>query len=120
MESNDNASTSSSAGSRKYFTAEQKFKIIKEQLTTKTAVTEICKKYEINATQFYRWQEQFFTSALEGFGSAKRASGSAEFSLRKKCDEQERELKRREMVIIELATENITLKKSPGVLSLIK
>lgn len=103
--------------SRKYFTAEQKFKIVKEQLTTKTAVTEICKKYGIHATQFYRWQEQFFEGAMTGFESARRLS-AAESAAQRKIEEQERELKRRQEVILELAAEVVTLKKTPGASSL--
>jgi transposase-like protein len=37
---------------RRQFAPEQKFKIVKEQMTTKTSVTEICKKYDINASKF--------------------------------------------------------------------
>lgn len=107
------------SSTRKYFTAEQKFKIIKEQLTTKTAVTEICKKYDIHATQFYRWQEQFFEGAMTGFESAKRSAG-AESVAQKRIEEQERELKRRQEVILELAAEVVTLKKTPGAFSLTK
>jgi transposase-like protein len=44
---------------RRQFSAEQKFKIIKEQMTIKTSVSEICKKYDIAASAFYRWQEHF-------------------------------------------------------------
>jgi transposase-like protein len=118
MDQNEN-SPNQSAPSRKYFTAEQKFKIVKEQLTTKTAVTEICKKYDIHATQFYRWQEQFFVGALANFESSKRASG-VESQAQQKIEEQERELKRRQEVILELAAEVVTLKKTPGAFTLRK
>lgn len=37
------------------FTLDQKFKIINEQMTTKTSVTEICKRYDISAGNFYKW-----------------------------------------------------------------
>ena len=50
---------------RKHRTPDQKFKIIKEQMTTKTSVTEICKKYDIVPSQFYKWQDKFLKGALE-------------------------------------------------------
>src|SRR5947208_1116070 len=52
---------------RKLFSSEDKFKIVKEHLTTKTPVSELCKKYGMTATSFYGWQEQFFSAALLGF-----------------------------------------------------
>lgn len=33
---------------RRHYTPDQKFKIVKEQMTTKTSVSEICKKYDIS------------------------------------------------------------------------
>ena len=45
---------------KKKHTPDQKFKIVKEQLTTKTSVTEICKKYGIHPSLFYKWQERNF------------------------------------------------------------
>ena len=53
--------------SRKKFTAEQKFKIVKEHLTCKTPISELCKKYGMSAMSFYGWQEQFFSGAFQGF-----------------------------------------------------
>ena len=117
MEENQN---SAQPGTRKYFTAQEKFKIIKEQLTTKTPVTEICKKYGVNATQFYRWQELFFQGAQLGLDSAKRGEARAESQAQRKLEEQERELRRRESVILELAAEVVTLKKTPGAFILAK
>lgn len=112
MEENQNQAH---PNTRKYFTVEEKFKIIKEYLTTKTAMTEICKKYGINASQFYRWQELFFAGAKVGLESKRTPSvqaGSVDL------EAQERELKRLRDVVMELAAENVTLKKTPGVFNL--
>ncbi len=112
----DNQLPDSSIPSRKYLTAEEKFKIIKEQLTTKTGMTEICKKYGINATQFYRWQEQFFEGAARGLEAAKR-SGQSNGELvqaQKVIEERDRKIARQQEVILEIASENVTLKKNLG------
>jgi transposase-like protein len=37
---------------RKNYSPDQKFKIVKEQMTTKMSVTEICKKYDLSPTNF--------------------------------------------------------------------
>ena len=52
---------------RKRHSPEEKFKIVKEQLRTKTSVSEICKKYGISPDNFYSWQENFFAGAMSGF-----------------------------------------------------
>ncbi len=109
----------SSTPTRKYLTAQQKFAIVKEQLTTKTGVTEICKKHGIAASQFYRWQELFFEGAAQGLETTKRnGAGSSESSQsQKQIEDQRREIERLKEVVLEIAAENVVLKKSPGVLS---
>lgn len=104
---------------RKYLTAKEKFTIVKEQLTTKTGVTEICKKYGVAASQFYRWQELFFEAALEGLETTKR-SGAVTARAEKQNQEQQREIERLREVVLEIAAENVQLKKSPGVLSTVR
>lgn len=96
---------------RRHYTPDQKFKIIKEQMTTKTAVSEICKKYGISPAGFYRWQEQFLKSALEGF--KRQEAGPTKAELRK-IEEQERKIQRMQSSITELVQENIDLKKNLG------
>jgi transposase-like protein len=96
---------------RRRFTPDQKFKIIKEQMTTKTAVSEICKKYEISPAGFYRWQERFLASALEGFKKSEDGPTKAEL---RKIDELEKKNSRMQSVITEIVQENIELKKSLG------
>src|ERR1700730_14723928 len=105
MDSSDNTTT------RKYLTADQKFKIIKEQLTTKTPISEICKKYDITPGSFYLWQEKFFKGALEGFSKAKECLSKSET---KQLLELESQNSRMKNVIAEIISENIDLKKTNG------
>lgn len=107
----------SSASPRKYLTAKEKFAIVKEQLTTKTGVTEICKKYGIAASQFYRWQELFFEGALQGLETTRR-NGAETTKAEKQIEDQKPEIERMREVVLEIAAENVQLKKSPGVLSM--
>jgi transposase-like protein len=110
---------SSNTAPRKYLTAKEKFSIVKEQLTTKTGVSEICKKYGVAASQFYRWQELFFEGALLGLETKKRGASAAGGSERE-LEESRQEIARLKEVALEIAAENVVLKKSPGVLSTIR
>lgn len=96
---------------RRQFTPDQKFKIIKEQMTTKTSVTEICKKYDISAGNFYKWQEKFLKGALENFKKSDEGPTKAEL---RKIEELEKKNTRMQSVITEIVQENIELKKSLG------
>lgn len=96
---------------RRHFTPDQKFKIVKEQMTTKSSVSDICKKYEISPTNFYKWQEKFLKSALEGFKKSEAGPTKAEL---RKIEEQDRKIQRQQAIIADIAGEVIELKKSLG------
>ena len=92
---------------RRNFSPDQKFKIVKEQMTTKTSVTEICRKYHIGPSVFYKWQDKFFRSALEGFKKSNDGPSKAEL---RKIDYLEKKTARMHSVITEIVQENIELK----------
>ena len=95
---------------RKRFSSEEKFKIVKEHLTTKTPISELCKKYGMTPPSFYGWQEQFFEAALSGFD---RKRGPKESTTKNTEREQalEAEINRMRNVIAEIAAENVAFKK---------
>ena len=101
---------------RRHLTPDQKFKIVKEQLTTKTSVSDICKKYDIVPSLFYKWQDKFLKGALENF--KKTDDGPTKAELRK-IDELEKKNTRMQSVITEIVQENIELKKNLGVSGLL-
>jgi transposase-like protein len=80
-------------------------------MTTKTSVTEICKKYDISAGNFYKWQEKFLKGALENFKKSDEGPTKAEL---RKIEELEKKKTRMQSVITEIVQENIELKKSLG------
>ena len=96
---------------RRQFNAEQKFKVVKEALTTDTGVSGVCKKYGISTSQYYRWQEQFLSSALEGFNRKSTGPTAAE---QRRINELEADNQRMKDVISEIVSENIVLKKRVG------
>lgn len=94
---------------RRKLTPDQKFKIIKEQMTTKTSVSEICKKYDIVQSLFYKWQDKFLSGALEGFKKADDGPTKAEL---RKISEQEIYINKIQSAVAEIVQENIELKKN--------
>lgn len=96
--------------SRKQFSSEMKFKIVKEQLTTKTPISEICRKYDITSKSFYNWQDQFFKGAKAGF-SDKRGPQGQSLKTEREVLEFQTEIDRMREVIAEITSENIAFKK---------
>lgn len=95
---------------RKRFSSEEKFKIVKEHLTTKSPVSELCKKYGMTPTSFYGWQEQFFSAALAGFDK-KRGPQPQSAKNEERSQAMETEINRMREVIAEITAENIAFKK---------
>lgn len=93
---------------RKRFSAEEKFKIVKEHLTTKTAISELCKKYGMTPTSFYDWQEQFFEGAMTAFDKKRGPQASKNDG---RVEELESDVSRMREVIAEITAENIAYKK---------
>lgn len=93
---------------RKSYSASVKFKVVKEALTTDSTITDVCKKYGIGTNVYYKWQEQFFESALSGLERGKVGATRAEL---RRIEELEKQNTRLKDVVAELTSENIDLKK---------
>ena len=101
---------------RRHLTPDQKFKIVKEQLTTKTSISDLCKKYDIVPSQFYKWQDKFLKSALEGFKKSEDGPTKAEL---RKIAEQDAYIVKMQSAITDIVQENIELKKNLGLRGLL-
>ena len=44
---------------KRIFSSEQKINIVMEALRAEVSVAELCRKYSINASQFYKWNKEF-------------------------------------------------------------
>ena len=44
---------------RRIFTSDQKINIVMEALRAEISVAELCRKYSINESQFYKWNKEF-------------------------------------------------------------
>ena len=54
---------------RRVFTSEQNILIVMEGLRAETSVAELCRKHQINESQFYKWNKEFMEAGkkrLEG------------------------------------------------------
>lgn len=94
---------------RRHFSPEEKFRIVKEALMTKTSMNEICRKYGISPGNFYSWQEKFFNGALSGCDC--KCGPKTMLTVEKKTLELEEEVHRMREVIAEITAENIAFKK---------
>lgn len=60
---------------RKKWSSEEKAKIVMETLTTNIPLSEICRKYNVGASQVYKWRDTFLqggTRALAGNDASDR------------------------------------------------
>jgi transposase-like protein len=94
---------------RRKFSPEEKFTIVKQVLSKAKTVSEISEEFGIHPNLYYRWQSEFFESALEGLKEKSRGrSRSAEDREKQRMAD---EIQRMKDVITEIASENIVLKK---------
>lgn len=94
---------------RKHYTPEEKFNFVKQVLSKAMTVSEITEKYGVHPTQYYRWQSEFFESALKGFKEKSMGRTMAAEDREKK--RMEIEIQRMKDVIAEVVSENIEIKK---------
>ena len=92
--------------------AEQKLKILDEGRQPGVTVSEVCRRYQVAATQFYEWERKARQAALAGLALKKR-QGQVRPSVE---DELRSEMAKLREVVIALTSENVSLKK--GALSL--
>lgn len=97
------------AQSKRKFTPQQKFEIVKEGLLSGAQIAEVCRRHGISTTLYYDWQKKFFDGALEALKPKQNRSKNGTIEQR-----QQERIKRLEAVIAEITEENLTLKKTFG------
>ena len=96
---------------RKNYTPEEKVAILKKHLVEKEPVSDLCDKYNLQPTVFYRWQKQFFENGASAF---QRQSKRDINRFEQKVTALEQKLIQKNEVLAELMEEHISLKKSLG------
>jgi transposase len=94
---------------RRKYSAEEKFGIVKEVVSKAKTVSEISDEYGIHPNQYYRWQGEFFESALSGF--KEKSHGRTRSAEDREKQKMREEITRMKDVIAEIASDNIELKK---------
>ena len=55
---------------RRIFSSEQKIQIVMEALRAEMSVAELCRKYSINESQFYKWNKEFLEAGKKRLSEA--------------------------------------------------
>jgi len=96
---------------RKNYTPEEKVSILRKHLVEGTPVSELCDKYQLQPTVFYRWQKQFFEKGALAFVGGKERETAA---LKRTITKLEEKIATKNEVLGELMEDHIELKKSLG------
>ena len=96
---------------RKNHTAQEKTAILRDHLINKIPISDLCDKYGIHPTQFYRWQKSMFENMALLF----EPKGGSEVSmLRRQNDALKSKLTQKDEVISEIMEDYIAVKKRRG------
>lgn len=97
---------------QKQFQSAEKVAIIREHLVEKTPVSDICDKYDIHPSVYYRWQRQFFEGGEKAFTPTNERPVVKQ--LKQEVADLEAKLARKDEVLGEVMEEYVTLKKRSG------
>jgi len=96
---------------KRNFSAEKKLEILREHLKNRVPISEICKRYGINPTQFYKWEKQLFEGGKEALSGKHKGRANGKSAREKKLEEK---VEKQREVISWLTEENLKLKKNFG------
>jgi transposase len=92
---------------RRIFTSEQKILIVMEALRAETSIAELCRKYTINESQFYKWNKEFLEAGKKRLtGDTTREATSDEVA------ELKKENQKLKVIIADLVLRYDIVKKS--------
>jgi transposase len=98
---------------RKNYTNQEKVFILKRHLIDREPVSDLCDKYNLQPTVFYRWQKEFFENGASAF---EKSNGGRKQAEQKRIEQLEAKLQTKNEVLSELMEEHVQLKKELGVL----
>jgi transposase-like protein len=96
---------------RKNYSAEEKVALLKKHFVEQVPVSDLCDRYELQPTVFYRWQKQFFEHGAAAF---QKQANPRKGLLEQKVKVLEQKLVQKNEVLAELMEEHVALKKSLG------
>lgn len=96
---------------RRSYSAAEKVAILRRHLLDRVPVSDVCDQFQIQPTQFYRWQRQLFENGAAAFSSSSRPEVSP---LVQENADLKAKLGKKHEVLSELMEEHIRLKKELG------
>jgi transposase len=96
---------------RKRLPVEEKVAILRLHLLEHTPISDLCDRYDIHPTQYYRWQKELFENGAAALEPRARRVGDDKD---RRITALEQKLQRKNEVLSELMEEHITLKKELG------
>lgn len=96
---------------RKNYSGKEKVFILKCHLVDQIPVSDLCDKYQLQPTVFYRWQKEFFENGAAAFEKNNSRQKKAE---EKRIAQLEAKLQTKNEILSELMEEHIQLKKDLG------
>ena len=99
------------AGKRRYFSGEDKVRILRRHLIDKVPVSDLCDKHGLHPTLFYKWQKEFFEHGAAAF---ERRDDAKSRRLEKQNAVLKAKLANKDEVIAEIMESHVALKKSLG------
>ncbi len=91
----------------RHFTAQEKLTILQEGRQAGATVSEVCRRHQIAATQYYEWERRAKQGALEAL--AVRAHNGRPRPTKEEA--LQAEVSRLREVVVALTSENVSLKK---------
>jgi transposase len=96
---------------RKRLPVQEKAAILRLHLLEHTPISDLCDRYGIHPTMFYRWQKELFENAAAALEPRTRRAGGDKD---RRIAALEQKLQRKNEVLSELMEEHIQLKKGLG------
>jgi transposase-like protein len=96
---------------RKHYRPDEKVAILRGHLLEATPVSDLCDRYDLHPTVFYRWQKEFFEGGAAAF---ERDSSRETARLKRRVESLEAELSRKNEVMAEVMEEYVRCKKNNG------
>jgi transposase len=98
---------------RRHFSPQEKVAILKRHLLEKVPVSNLCDEFDLHATQVYTWIKEFFENGHAAFDNG-RKSKVEEDANKRKIEQLEAKIQRKDSVLAELMEEHTLLKKELG------
>ena len=96
---------------RRNFSGQEKVEILRRHLLEDVPVSDLCDEYNLRPNLVYKWQKQFFEKGAAAF---ENGNGKHERALKKKNDDLQERIAKKDEVIAEIMESHVKLKKKIG------